>query len=83
MSRSKRTYNLPALSVARVRELSAEYGVAESQDAVVELAIDRLYQDAIASREADRWQVAAEDADFQADMRALERVYGDRETWPR
>jgi hypothetical protein len=82
-ARAKRTYNLRPVSVARVRELSAEYGVADSQDAVVELAIERLYQDAVGAREAEQWQAAADDPDFRAEMRDLEREFRDRETWSR
>jgi hypothetical protein len=82
-TRSKRTYNLRPLSVARVRELSAEYGLADSQDAVVELAIERLYRDAVAAREAELWQVAGDDAEFRAEMRGLEAEFRDRESWPR
>jgi hypothetical protein len=81
--KAKRTYNLRASTVARVRELSADYGVADSQDAVVELAIDRLYSAAIASREADIWAAAAEDAEFAREMRAVAREFQDSETWPR
>jgi len=82
-SRTKRTYNLRTVSVARVRELSAQYGLADSQDAVVELAIERLYRDAVAAREAAMWQAAGDDADFVSEMRDLEGEFRDRETWPR
>jgi hypothetical protein len=82
-ARSKRTYNLRPVSVARVRELSADYGLADSQDAVVELAIERLYRDAVAAREAELWQVAGEDAEFRTEMRDLEHHFRDRDSWPR
>jgi hypothetical protein len=42
MSRVKRTYNLPEETVLAVRELSEQYGLAPTQDAVVELAVDEL-----------------------------------------
>ena len=37
-----------------VRELSADYGLADSQDAVVELAVERLYREALDAAEAGR-----------------------------
>lgn len=78
----KRTYNLDAESVRRVRELASEYGVAETQDRVVELAIDRLYVERRDQEEAARWAEAAKDPDFQREMAALREVWHDDE-WPR
>lgn len=82
-ARTKRTYNLRPESIRRVRELSADYGVAESQDAVVEIAIERLYGDVVAEREAQQWASAAEDAGFRSEMAQLEQEFRDREAWPR
>jgi hypothetical protein len=41
-ARTKRTYNLSSATVRRVREMAERYGVAPTQDAVVELAVDEL-----------------------------------------
>jgi hypothetical protein len=57
-ARTKRTYPLSPQGQARVRELSGRYGLAESQDAVVEVAIDRVYRDVEARAEGDRWAEA-------------------------
>ena len=40
--RTKRTYNLPEATVRTVRELAATHGVADTQDGVIELAVDEL-----------------------------------------
>jgi hypothetical protein len=80
--RTKRTYNLPATTVHRVRELVDRYGVARSQDAIVEVAIDRLYRDVQAAEEAAIWAESTSDVDFQTEMRALAAGYRDRDAWP-
>ena len=51
-----------------LRELSADYGLADSQDAVVELAIERLYQEALDRVEAERWTAAAASPAFVEEM---------------
>jgi hypothetical protein len=81
--RIKRTYNLSEVTVRRVRELAGDYGVAKSQDAVMELAVDRLYSQLRDLEEAARWAKAAQDPEFQAEMSALAVDLRDRETWPR
>jgi hypothetical protein len=80
--RSKRTYRISARAQARVRELASRYGVAGSQDAVVEAAVDRLYREVEAKAESDRWAEAASDPVFRADMLEVERQFDDPETWP-
>jgi hypothetical protein len=67
----KRTYNLDESTVRQVRELSSEYGIAGSQDAVVELAVTRLYQQALDQAEAERWTAAARDPAFATEMREV------------
>jgi hypothetical protein len=79
----KRTYNLSPETVRRVRELSMDYFVAPSQDAVVELAIDRLYRDSRELAEAAKWAAAAEDPQFRQEMSRLAAAYRDIETWPK
>ena len=83
MTRVKRTYNLPDRTVRLVRELAAEYGLADSQDGVVELAVDELARHLREAEEADRWAAAAEDPAFVAEARSIEREFAvaDAETW--
>jgi len=80
--RTKRTYRISTRTQERVRELSARYGVAGSQDAVVEAAVDRLYREVEAQAEADRWADAAADPGFRAETEAIARVFDAAETWP-
>ena len=51
-ARTKRTYNLPERTVRRVRELADGGQVGSSQDAVVETAIERLYDQVRADEDA-------------------------------
>lgn len=81
-TRIKRTYNLAEATVRHVREMSSEYGVADSQDAVVELAVQRLYGEALDRVEAERWTVAASDPAFVAEMREMAKVIDADDTWP-
>lgn len=83
-TRIKRTYNLAPRTVHRVREMAERYGVASSQDAVIELAVDELERRIREEREADAWEQAAGDPQFQSEATELETAYGaaDRETWP-
>jgi hypothetical protein len=83
--RVKRTYNLAPRTVRRVRELTEEYGVAPSQDAVIELAVDELDRRLRDLREADAWAAAAEDPAFRNEADEIDAAYrpADAETWPR
>jgi hypothetical protein len=81
-TRTKRTYNLDEATVRHVRELSAEYGVAGSQDAVVEVAVERLYQEALDRVEAERWAAAATDPSFVAEMREIAGDLDGDDAWP-
>ncbi len=45
VTRIKRTYNLSPESVEQVRRLVGETGLADSQDGIVELAIERRYRE--------------------------------------
>jgi hypothetical protein len=82
-TRVKRTYNLSAESIRRVRELASEYGVAETQDAVVELAIDQLYLEKRDAEEAARWTAASQDPDFRREMASVAGEMRDGQEWPR
>ncbi len=81
--RVKRTYNLSESTVRRVRELAGDFGVARSQDAVMELAVDRLYSQMRDLEEASQWAKAAQDPEFRTEMAALAVDLGDKEAWPR
>ena len=83
-SRMKRTYNLAPATVRRVREMAEEYGVAPSQDAVIELAVDELERRLRDEREGAVWEGAASDPAFRAELDELDAAYrsADRETWP-
>ena len=84
VTRMKRTYNLAPRTVHRVREMAERYGVASSQDAVIELAVDELERRIREQREGESWEQAAADPQFQSEADELEGAYGsaDRETWP-
>ena len=81
-TRIKRTYNLDESTVRHVREMSAEYGLADSQDAVVELAVERLYREALDRVESDRWAAAAADPAFVAEMREVAADLDGGDAWP-
>ena len=81
-ARTKRTYRLSARTQARVKELSARYGVAGSQDAVVEVAVDRLYREIEAAAEGDLWAEAASDPAFRTEVADIARSFDDADTWP-
>jgi hypothetical protein len=83
--RTKRTYNLPERTVVAVRELAATYGVATTQDGVIELAVDELARRLRDDAEAERWAQAAVDPAFRAESADLAASYetADTETWPR
>ncbi len=81
--RSKRTYNLSEQTLHRVRELAADEALGGSQDAVVETAIERLYDDHRAREEARAWDRAREDAAFKAEAAEIARDFDDAERWPR
>jgi hypothetical protein len=83
-TRTKRTYNLSPVTVRRVRELAETYGVAPSQDAVIELAVDELDRRLREEREAALWEQAATDPEFKQEAQEIQAAYrsADRETWP-
>jgi len=80
----KRTYNLAPGTVRRVREMAERYGVASTQDGVIELAVDELERRLREDREAAAWEEAASDPAFRAEVEELEAAFrtADRETWP-
>lgn len=83
--RTKRTYNLPERTVLVVRELAATYGVAGTQDAVIELAVDELARRLREEAETEIWAGAATDPGLRAETTDLAAAYAtaDGETWPR
>lgn len=82
-TRIKRTYNLPPHAVKAVREL-ADRGVAPSQDAVVELAIDEFARRTRETDEEAAWERAATDPLFRGEIKRLDAEFepADEETWP-
>jgi hypothetical protein len=82
MERTKRTYRISPEAQARVRALAARYGVAASQDAVVEKAVDRLYRDVEAQAESALWRAAADDPEFRGEAADLARIFDTAGTWP-
>jgi hypothetical protein len=80
-TRTKRTYNLRPETISQVRELSAHYGSASSQDGVVELAVERLYREVLEQQEAALWASATEDPAFREEARAVARDI-DAGDWP-
>ena len=82
-TRVKRTYNLDEATVRHVREMSSEYGVADSQDAVVEIAVERLYREALDRVERERWAAAAADPAFIAEVREIAADLDGDANWPR
>jgi hypothetical protein len=70
--RIKRTYNLSPGTIATVKRLVEVDHVESTQDALVERAVaelDRLVRDA---HDARLWSEAAQDAEFQAELRQIE-----------
>jgi hypothetical protein len=80
--RAKRTYNLAEPTIRRVRELSETYGAAPTQDAVVDLAVERLYLELRERAEGERWSAAAADAEFRGEMGEIGRDLRYAESWP-
>ena len=56
--------------------------VGSSQDAVVETAVERLYDQVRADEDARRWAEAAEDRDFRTEMAAIARELDEPDRWP-
>ena len=79
--RSKRTYRISTRTQARVRELASRYGVADTQDAVVETAVDRLYREVESRAEGDRWAEAAADEAFRDEAAQIARSFAAAEAW--
>ena len=80
--RTKRTYNLAAPTVHRVRELSELYHASSTQDGVVDLAVERLYLEFREQAEGERWAAAAGDPEFQREMAGISADLRAAESWP-
>ncbi|MEO5705290.1 MAG: hypothetical protein ABIZ52_03010 [Candidatus Limnocylindrales bacterium] len=80
--RTKRTYNLAAPTVHRVRELAELYGTSPTQDGVVDLAVERLYLEVRERAESDRWAASTADPEFQRERREIQRDLRHAESWP-
>lgn len=83
--KTKRTYNLNRRTIETVQTLVADRGVAPTQDALGELAIDELARNVREADEGDAWAAAAADPEFAAEAAEIEAAYrtADAETWPR
>jgi len=81
--KTKRTYNLHVTTIERVRELVGRPGAPDSQDGIVEMAVERLYREFQAEEEAAMWSAAREDPEFYGETREIARDYRDVETWPK
>ena len=77
--RTKRTYSLRPETLTRVRELAARYGT--SQDQLVDTAIERLHRATRDEVESEAWARAADDPEFRAERRAIEKAFDDAR-WP-
>ena len=80
--RTKRTYRISQRAQDRVREMAGRYGVAASQDAVVETAVERLYREVEAAAEASQLADAAADGAFQEEVAAIAQAFDAAEAWP-
>jgi hypothetical protein len=78
--RTKRTYSLQPQTVARVRELAAQYG--SSQDAVVDRAVEELDRGRRDESEERAWARAAEDPEFVAESREIAATFDEADRWP-
>jgi len=81
-ARTKRTFNLSVDTLTRVRELAESGYPAHSQDGVVEAAVDSLYRQHRAQKEAEIWARAAADPEFANESRGIAHAYRDLEDWP-
>lgn len=75
----------PQRTIETVQTLVADRGVAPTQDALGELAIDELARHVREADEGDAWAAAAADPEFAAEAAEIEAAYrtADAETWPR
>jgi hypothetical protein len=82
--RVKRTYNLSAETVKKIRDLVEKRQVAPSQDALVEMALRDFFRALQDAEEARLWSAAASDPDLLAETALLEAEFktADLETWP-
>jgi hypothetical protein len=79
----KRAYNLDEAIIRAVAQ-ALKHGAATSEDAFVEKALKRELRRLRDLHDEAAWAVAANDPEFQREMRELEREFAaaDLETWP-
>jgi hypothetical protein len=75
----KRTYNISAEVVALVKRGVEDLHAAPSQDAFVEEAITAYARKLRDARDAQLWRQAADDPEYQAELRALDNLFIDDE----
>lgn len=79
---TKRTYNLPEAAILTVQELAASLDI--PQDAVVARAISELARTQRDAAHGSRWQEAARDPQFHAEIDAVTAEFSsdDVAAWP-
>jgi hypothetical protein len=80
----KRTYRLPIATVEAVRNMVELHGLALTQDAVVEMAIEDLAMAVRLADETKRFAAAREEDDLRVEADGIERDFAplDAESWP-
>lgn len=73
----KRTYNISQDAIDLVKRSVEELHAAPTQDAFVEEAIAAYARRLRDAQEARLWRQAADDPDYQADVRALESLFAE------
>ena len=81
-TKTKRTYNLSGEAVEHVRLIAGHQDLPDTQDGVVEFAIERLYQEVRDREEAALWAQASQDARFKAELGFLAEVFDEASSWP-
>ena len=81
--KTKRTYRLSNESIATVKRLAEVDHVAETQDGVVDRAIQELDRSIRDSREAQLWAKAATDQGFLAEAALIDSSYApdEKQAW--
>lgn len=81
--KTKRTYNISPEAIATVKRLVEQRHLAPSQDALIEQAIADFARRVRDVDDAQLWEVAGADSQFQAEMETLdvEFIRDDLRSW--
>jgi hypothetical protein len=84
-SKVKRTYRLPASTVDAVRDMVERRHLADSQDSLVEMAIEDLAMVLRLADEAEEFASLRDDEQLRAEADELDGDFAalSRESWPR